>query len=164
MNPLAEIFRYNRWANEVVLGACRELSDTQLDAPMAGADRTSIRRKLLHIVGGQQTFVLRTMGRQHEGELNGQSAWPGFDVLDAIARETSDKLIAIAEALEADTVVTLPYMGRTPRFPLSFFLAHAAEHGSEHRTQIAAALSDLGLASPNLDGWAYAEAAGYGGE
>lgn len=61
-----------------------------------------------------------------------------------------------------DEEVVLPYMGQRPRFPKSFFLAHAAEHGSEHRTQIAAALAELGLASPNLDAWAYAEAAGYG--
>ena len=61
MNPLAEIFRYNRWANEQLLAASQALSDAQLDAPISGADNRPIRVQLMHFVGGQQTFVLRTM-------------------------------------------------------------------------------------------------------
>src|SRR5579885_149235 len=101
-------------------------------------------------------------GRQHESELNRASAWPGWERLIAIARETSEALIAAAAALERDTEVTLLWQGKAYRYPLSFFLTHALEHGVGHRTEITLALARLGVATPDLDGWQFAEAMGYG--
>jgi uncharacterized damage-inducible protein DinB len=120
--PLAAMFRYNRWANLALLEACRTLTAQQLQARLPGGFG-SVREVLLHLVGGQQTFVLRTRGRQHEGELNRSSAWPGWERLIAIARETSDALIASAAALEQDAMVALPWRGKAYCYPLSFFLA-----------------------------------------
>ena len=118
----------------------------------------------MHVVGGQQTSVLRTKGRQHEGELNRGSRWPGFSILREIAVDTSDELIAIAASLGDDEEVDLPYRGKTYRYPKSFFLLHALEHGVEHRTEIKLALALVGIPTPDLDGWFYSEAAGYGHE
>jgi uncharacterized damage-inducible protein DinB len=160
---LAEVFRYNRWANVRLIDACRSLSDEQLDARVPAASGT-VRELLLHVVGGQQTFVLRTMGRQHEGELTRASAWPGFDALREVAERSSDQLVEIAAGLDHDSEVLLPYAGRTFAYPKRFLLAHAAEHGVEHRTEIKLALAQLGVATPDLDGWAYSGAAGYGRE
>lgn len=161
--PLAEMLRYNQWATLRLLEGCRGLSDAQLDATMPGASG-SVRELLLHLVGGQQTFALRTKGRQHEGELHRRSAWPGWDALAEIARSSGDELIAIAEELVADETVVLPYMGKRPTFPKSFFLVHAVEHGVEHRTEIKMALAQQGVETPDLDGWHYAEARGFGVE
>lgn len=160
---LAEVFEYNRWANLRLIDACRALGDEHLDARVPGTSGT-VRELLLHVVGGQQTLVLRTMGRQHEGELNRSSAWPGFDVLRELAERTSDQLVEIAAGLDGDAEVALPYVGRTFRYPKRFFLAHAAEHGVEHRTEIKLALAQLGVQTPDLDGWEYSTAAGYGRE
>src|SRR6185312_8640651 len=102
--PLAEMFRYNAWANRTLLEACRTLTDVQLDARLAGGSG-SVRETLLHLVGGQQTFVLRTRGRQHEGEWNRGSDWPGFDALIDVAQSSSDALLAIAAALDEDDEV-----------------------------------------------------------
>lgn len=161
--PLAEMFRYNRWANLVLLEACGPLPEEQLDARDPGASGP-VRELLMHLVGGQQTFVLRTKGRQHEGELNRTSAFPGFDALTEIATATSDELIAIAEALEEDRELDLPYAGKRYRFPVSFFLLHALEHGVEHRTEIKLSLARLGVETPDLDAWSYAPVAGFGQE
>ncbi|MBO0687421.1 MAG: DinB family protein, partial [Candidatus Dormibacteraeota bacterium] len=103
---LAEMFRYNRWAMSTLLEACRDLSEDQLDAEMQGASGP-VRELLLHLVGGQQTLVLRTKGRQHEGELNRRSAWPGWPALLEAAERSSDELIEIAEGLDADAQVDL---------------------------------------------------------
>jgi uncharacterized damage-inducible protein DinB len=159
----AEMLRYNRWANDALLQACRSLTDEQLDAVMPGVSGT-VRVLLLHIVGGQQTFVLRTQGRQHEGELHRGSTWPGWDTVLDIARTTNDELIGVAESLKPDAEVGLPWLGKTYRFPVRFFLVHAAEHGVEHRTEIKLALAQMGVATPDLDAWSYAEAMGYGVE
>lgn len=159
--PLAESFRYNRWANLRLIDACAGLTDAQLATRVPGTSG-SIAELLTHVVGGQQTFVLRTRGRQHEGELNRQSPWPGIAALREVALATSDELIAIAESLVDDVDVDLPFRGKSYRFPLSFFLTHAIEHGVEHRAEIRVALAHLGLEAPDLDGWAYAQDAGYG--
>ena len=79
---LVEMMRYNAWANDVLLAACRELTDEQLDHRLH-VTSGSTRELLVHIVGGQQTYVLRTMGRQHEGELDRDSEWPGMATLIA---------------------------------------------------------------------------------
>ena len=162
-DPLAAMFRYNRWANLTLLAAGRPLDVVLLDARVPGVSGP-VRELLLHVVGGQQTFVLRTMGRQHEGELSRASAWPGFDRLTEIATRSSDDLIRIAESLEADVDVDLPWMGKTFRFPRSFLLVHALEHGVEHRTEIKLALAQQGVETPDLDAWAYGATAGYGRE
>ena len=161
--PLVEMLRYNKWANLTLLEACRPLADEYLDARIPGISG-SVRVLLTHIVGGQQTFFLRTMGRQHEGELSRTSQWPGFDAILDILSHSSDDLIAIAEALDVDSEVDLPYMGKVYRYPKSFFLVHAIEHGVEHRTEIKIALAQQGIETPDLDGWSYGAVAGYGRE
>ncbi len=160
---LAEMFRYNRWANETLLATCRGLTDDVLDAEMPGISAT-VRVLVMHVVGGQETDILRTMGRQHEGELARWSDWPGWDEVMAIAARTNDELIAIAEAVDVAAQVDLPYQGRTYRFPKVFFLVAALEHGVEHRTEIKVALAQMGVKTPDLDGWFYAQAMGYGDE
>ena len=160
---LVEMMRYNAWANDVLLAACRELTDEQLDHRLDVASG-STRELLVHIVGGQQTYVLRTMGRQHEGELDRDSEWPGMAKLIELATATSGELVSIAERLDPESEVTLPYLGRLYRYPIRFFLVHAAEHGVEHRTEVKLNLADAGFTTPDLDGWEYSEWADYGSE
>jgi uncharacterized damage-inducible protein DinB len=161
--PLALMLRYNKWANTALLEACGALSDEQLDARLEGASG-SVRVLLLHIVGGQQTFVLRTKGRQHEGELSRRSEWPGFETLLDLANRSGDDLISIAEGLEREVDVDLPHLGKRYRYPKSFFLLHALEHGCEHRAEVRLTLAHIGVETADLDGWSYAATAGYGRE
>jgi uncharacterized damage-inducible protein DinB len=160
---LVEMMRYNAWANETLFDACRGLTDEQLDAHLS-VTSGSTRELLIHIVGGQQTFALRTKGRQHEGELDRGSPWPGMSELVELAAGTSDELTAIAEHLDARSETDLPYFGKVYRYPTRFFLVHAAEHGVEHRMEVKLNLAHVGVDTPDLDGWAYGDAAGYGAE
>jgi uncharacterized damage-inducible protein DinB len=160
---LVETFRYNAWANRELFTACRSLSDAQLDRRVTGVSG-SVRELLLHIVGAQQTFILRTKGRQHEGELDRQSAWPGIETLLELATTTSEELITFAEQVQGDEEVDLPFQGKTYRFPQRFFLTHALAHSCEHRTEVKVALAHSGVETPDLDGWSYATAVGYGRE
>ena len=158
-----EMFRYNAWANRRLFEACRSLTAEQLDLRLPGISG-SIRELLMHIAGGQQTFILRTLGRQHEGELERWSDWPGLEPVIEIVNGTSDKLLDIAMHLQNGEEVLLPYQDKRYKFPKRFFLVHAIEHGAEHRTEVKVALSQIGVETPDLDGWNYAESAGYGQE
>lgn len=158
---LVEMFRYNAWANRELFEACRSLTDEQLDTHVPGTSG-SVRELLVHIAGGQQTLILRTKGRQHEGELTRLSDWPGLETLLDVIAGTSAELIPLAETLRGDEEVDLPYQGKTYRFPKRFFLTHAMVHGTEHRTEVKVALAHIGIETPDLDGWPYAAGAGYG--
>jgi uncharacterized damage-inducible protein DinB len=160
---LVEMFRYNTWANRELFEMCRTLTDEQLDTH-SKATSGPIRELLMHIVGGQQTFILRTRGRQNEGELSRWSTWPGMETLIDIVTQTSEALLRIAENLQSGEEVDLPYQGKLYRFPKRFFLLHAIQHGIEHRTELKLALAHIGIKTPDLDGWNYARAAGYGQE
>jgi hypothetical protein len=37
-------------------------------------------------------------------------------------------------------------------------------HSTEHRTEVKVALAQIGVETPDLDGWPYATSAGYGQE
>ena len=141
---LAEMFRYNAWANRELFEACRLLTQEQLDVQIQGISG-SVGELLMHIAGGQQTFILRTKGRQHEGELGRQSDWPRIETVIEIAISTSKELITIAEQLEDNEEVGLSYLSKTYRYPKRFFLAHAMEHSAEHRTEVKIALAHIGI-------------------
>lgn len=160
---LVEMMRYNAWANRILFDACRALSDEQLDGRIA-VTSGSTRELLVHIVGGQQTFVLRTKGRQHEGELSRGSPWPGIATLIELVTDTSKELVSIAEQLDPEREVDLPYQGTVYRYPARFFLVHAAEHGVEHRTEVKLNLAHGGVKTPDLDGWEYGDSANYGAQ
>ena len=160
---MVEMLRYNAWANRALLDACCDLTEDQLQARLPESSG-SVSELLVHIVGGQQTYVLRTQGRQHEGELHRGSAWPGLEELVRIAHRTNEELIEIAERLDAASEVILPYEGTSYRYPKRFFLVHAVEHGVEHRTEVKLNLASIGVITPDLDAWEYGESAGYGEE
>lgn len=159
--PLTGMLHYNAWATNTLVNFCRALTDEQLDARAPGASG-SVRELLVHLVGAQQTNILRTKGRHNEGELARWSAWPGFDVLHEIAEQSGAELLAIAEQADLYAEVELHYQGTVSRWPRSFFLIAAVEHGAEHRTEIKMTLESLGIETPNLDGWWYAAANGIG--
>src|SRR5438045_3483911 len=92
---IVEMLEYDRWATDTLISTCRELPDAVLDVRLPGFSG-SCRELFSHVVGGQQTFLLRTQGRQHEGELDRDSPWPGWDELARIAREAGGGLVAAA--------------------------------------------------------------------
>ncbi len=159
---LAEFFRYNRWANEQIIAACRALTDEQLDAHATGT-HGPIRRTLVHMIDGQRSFLARLDGHAQppDGPL---PRWSGFDAIADLAATTGDALIAAAGSIDEDSEVVLAFMGKRYQYPKIFFLLHAIEHGIEHRTQINVMLPQLGIEHPDLDGWPYAAHAGFGTE
>lgn len=158
---IVELFEYNLWATAALIDGCREAPAELLEARVAGVPDT-VAALFTHLVGGQQTFALRTKSRQHEGELNRRSAFPGWDELARVANESGQVLLEAARTAEPGAEVELHWQGQVSRLPLRFILTHAIEHAAEHRTEIKVALSAQGFPTPDLDGWNYAATRGYG--
>jgi uncharacterized damage-inducible protein DinB len=158
---LVEALRYNKWANQRLLEACHDLTEQQLELRLAAGP---IRELLLHLVGAQEDYVHWTQGRPHESTLTRTSAWPGIGHLVDLADRTSRELIMIAEELDPDSDVRLTHHGSVHVYPKRFLLTSVVEHGVRHRTEITLTLASMGISTPDLDGWAYGRAAGYGAE
>jgi uncharacterized damage-inducible protein DinB len=160
--PLAQIFRHSKWANERIIDACRALPDDKLDTRVFSGPGRSIRETLFHLVAGQCDFLARLNGQSQDPARPRE--WTGFAALTDLAEATGEALITAAESMIEDHDVVVPYAGKQPMFPRSFFLTHAFAHGAQHPTEIVLMLEQLGLPAPNLDGWEYAAAAGFGAD
>lgn len=158
---VVEFFRYNAWANQVLLEACSELSNEELEYAMPGTAGT-LRATLMHLVTSPESFINRIMGGDPGPPARRE--WPGVAGVAAIAKELDGALLALAEAFEAsDTAetVNLTYMQETRSWPRRFFFVHAITHATEHRSQVCMMLTALGKPL-DLDGWNYAAAMEFG--
>lgn len=156
MTLIEDLYRQNEWATLRLIEVCRGLTDEQLEASAEGT-YGSIRRTLLHLVGGEPSYVTRIGGR-YEGPAMVYEPFPGFDLLEYVVRHSANGLIERAHAaLEASWSFETPE-GET--IDAEVVLAQALNHATEHRAHICTVLSTLGIEPPALDGWAWAEATG----
>ncbi len=161
---LTSLFRHNRWANLKLLDFCAGLSDDQLQATAVGT-YGSIRDTLLHIVRAEVDYVNRATGTRPPAlpaALRPLDQFPGFQVLKDAARWADDELSQLAVAARADSIVreTDPQQRVAVEYPLGSLLTQAINHATEHRTQISAIVTQLGIEPPDMAGWAYMEEMG----
>ena len=161
-NPiLARLFRHNRWANEEMVLACRDLTDDQLEKDAVGT-YGRLSQTLVHLARAQGGYLRRLTDWQpgDEHRLEYDDPFPGVERIVEHLRFTGERLIEIAGALPADRVLKFEYEGTPVRLPAWVVLLQAAQHATEHRQQIATALTALGVEPPEPDLWAYWDAVG----
>jgi len=75
-------------------------------------------------------------------------------------RITGAGFIAWSPQVQADDTVQVDWEGTPRDVPKTIILTQAINHATEHRAQIMAILTQLGIQPPELDGWSYFEASG----
>jgi uncharacterized damage-inducible protein DinB len=147
---------YNRWANNLLLGAVEKLDDEQYHKNV-GAYFGSIHATLNHVLVADHVWLARFAGEADP-----------YDTLDDViihdtfadlkeAREKEDgRIIAMVQMMsEADLSATFRF--RTLRKPLveamptSHALAHFFNHHTHHRGQVSVMLTQFGLKTPAMD-------------
>lgn len=160
MDILTELFRHNTMMNRRLLEACRELSPEQLDATTTGTYGT-IGATLVHIANAQVGYAARLLDVGRPDSLP-EDPFPGFEAL-AARFALGDAQLEEAAAAQPDREVEVT--GDDPvgtwRMPVALFLAQAINHGTEHRSQVATILTQLGVEPPDMDGWTYFDASGH---
>lgn len=151
--PLAEdAFEMHAWAIARVLNACAELSPDQLASTAPGAFG-SVMDTLRHLVEGDR-FQLWAAGA---GVPLADASGMGFAELRAFAAENAaawrDYIPSHPDGDEL--IVDVDDSGWKRTATVGLRLAQALQHGIEHRTQICAAMTLLGLATPDLSGWEF---------
>jgi len=156
MNPtdtLTTLFRHNRWANLRLLERCAGLSDEQLDATLLGTFG-SIRDTLQHIVTAERSYLSRiSTGQPYRHPKDA----PPLTLAEMAewARTSGAGLIEWALKVQAGDTVQVDWDGAPRAVPKTILLTQAINHATEHRAQVMAILTQLGIEPPELDGWSY---------
>jgi uncharacterized damage-inducible protein DinB len=154
---ITTLFRHNLWANARLFEVCARLSAEQLNAQIVGT-YGSIRDTLQHTVNAERSYLHRLR--------TGQPYRPPADAppltlseLQESIRLSGEGLVAIASTITAQDRVTVKWDDGTSRsLPCAILLTQAINHATEHRAQIMATLTHIGLEPPELDGWSYFDA------
>ena len=151
-DDFAALYAFNRWANDKMLAACRELSLEQYAAePVPGWP--SVRSTVHHI-------AIVT-----DGWLRGLVDDPGESFPTEEEVPTPDAAAAILERAYRNVDVLLPTLTpetlETPRefrrgersavLPPWVVLRHVVNHTTYHRGQVASKLKRFGVAQPETD-------------
>lgn len=151
MSTLAALFEHNRWANEQVLQACRDLTGEQLATKVEGT-YGGLGDTLAHLVSGETFYVELLTDWSPADHWRRGDPFPGIEPLLARSRDTGARLLAAAESIPPDQPIE-----RDPGewIPASVILVQAIDHGREHRTHAATILTQLGIEPPPMDGWQF---------
>jgi uncharacterized damage-inducible protein DinB len=152
---LTTLFAHNTWANLTLLDFCEGLSDAQLDTTAIGCFGT-IRDTLVHIVGAEVSYVERVNGRLPSQPI-ARDQFPGFAVLKDAVRWAGDELLELAISARKDTRVRQRSPRKLFEYRLASLIAQGLSHSTEHRAQIAAIITQLGIEPPDMSGWKYME-------
>jgi uncharacterized damage-inducible protein DinB len=155
MDLLVEFFRHNGMMNRRLMEACRQLSPEQLGATATGT-YGSIAATLVHIANAQEGYAARLLETERPERLS-EDPFPGFEALaERFVRGDAQLQEAATQAGQDRKVqVTGDDPSGTWWMPVSLFLLQAVNHGTEHRSQVATILTQLGVQPPEMDGWTY---------
>jgi uncharacterized damage-inducible protein DinB len=152
-DAIRTFYAYGTWANARVLAAAARLSHPQLTAT-DGSGYGSIRDTLVHIAAAEWLYLERWRGRS-PSVLWDPAAFPDVaaigDRWTAVESETATFVAGLRED-ELETVVAyVNLQGETWAYPLWQQLLHQANHATQHRSEVAAALTRFGQSPGWLD-------------
>jgi uncharacterized damage-inducible protein DinB len=151
---LADAFGHHTWATLRLIDACSGLTDEQLASSVPGI-YGPILDTMRHVVGADRSYLV----------LLSDGAVPPID------EDTMD-LAALRAVMEADGSVWEGIVtrdidpdvmvtrhrddGSESEAPLGIRFAQVIHHGTDHRSQICTALTNLGVEPPEIDVWDFA--------
>jgi uncharacterized damage-inducible protein DinB len=146
------LFAYDRWANELVFDACRQLSAEQYVAEPAPG-WSSVRATIYHIALVTEGW-LRGLSGEQVTEVPSEQDVPtledarrhlehGYRIFEAVRGSLTPERLA--------TPQTFAGRGRTATLPPWVVLRHLVNHSTYHRGQIASKLKRLGVEPPATD-------------
>lgn len=160
MDLLLEFFRHNTMMNQRLLETCGRLSPEQLAASATGTYGT-VGATLVHVANSQRSYAARVLGTERPERLT-EEPFPGLNALIEQFERGDAELEAAAQASALDRPVEL--VDDDPpavwTMPVGLVLLQAINHGTEHRSQVATILTQLGVEPPRMDGWTYFEESG----
>ena len=153
------VFEYGYWARDRILSQVSQLDHGAYIAD-ARLDYGSIRGTLVHCLEREGTWLARWEGRADQPL--GEEELPTFEALrGAWAREEATMRAFLQRLSDPMLLEVVEYRsthsGRRYAIALWQMMAHLVNHGTQHRSEVALALTQLGHSPGDLDLIVYLE-------
>jgi uncharacterized damage-inducible protein DinB len=147
------LYDYNAWANARILDTAEALTPAQLIAP-GGASFDSVRDTLVHAMGAQWLYLERWQGRSPR-TMPEAAAFPDLRAIrtrwNEIERDTQTFVASLDDARLAADVTYTNTQGVPWTYPLWQQMIHQVNHATQHRSEAAVLLTQLGHSPGWLD-------------
>jgi uncharacterized damage-inducible protein DinB len=159
---LRALYDYNHWATERVLDTAAQLTPEQWLA-LGTAGRGSVRDTLVHLVSAQNRWLAWWDGSHSAEDANrlrlDPTDYPDLAAVRAVWAASDEAIQAFVNGLsdaEAERVFSATLQdGRVFRLALWKMVLHVANHGTQHRSEVAARLTSFGHSPGDLDALRY---------
>lgn len=147
------VYDYGYWARDRILNQVSRLDPGAYIADVK-LDYRSIRGTLVHILEREATWLARWEGRPDQ--LLGEEELLTFETLCKAWSREETKMRAFLQRLSDPMLFEVVEYESTPSgrryaIPLWQMMAHLAHHGTQHRSEVALALMQLGHSPGDLD-------------
>jgi uncharacterized damage-inducible protein DinB len=152
LDQIRALYDYNAWANVRVLGAADGLTDEEFARELEGAG--SLRTILTHVAGSQAVWLERFQGRS-PASLWDASLFPDLATLhdrwDDVERVTREYVATLRDGDLDEIVAYTNFQGERWAYPRWQQMIHQVNHATQHRSEAAVLLTQLGRSPGNLD-------------
>jgi len=147
------LYKYNQWANAKILNAAANVTQEEYLAP-ASFPHGGLRGTLVHALFAEWIWRKRWEGTSPDYRLRPEE-FPTFDSLCTRWAEEEKQLMDFVDGLTDERLNnTFNYMNTSGK-PFTRILwqamAHLVNHGTQHRSEAAAILTQLGHSPGDID-------------
>ena len=147
------LYQYNQWANAKILNAAANVTQEQFVAP-GSFPHGGLRGTLVHALFAEWIWRTRWEGTSPTSRLKPE----GFPTLESLRTrwlEEEKQLMGFVDAVTEERLNNTFEYRNTSGKPFTKILwqvmAHVVNHGTQHRAEAAAILTDLGHSPGDLD-------------
>ena len=152
-DEILTLYQYNAWANARILNAASRVTAEQFHSP-ASFNHGGLRTTLVHTLSAEWIWRKRWEGHAPTSVLPLED-FPSFEALRNRWQEEGKALMTFVDHVsEADLNSPLHYRttgGKPHENLLWHLMAHLVNHGTQHRSEAAAMLTDFGHSPGDID-------------
>ena len=147
------LYKYNHWANTRILNAASNLTPEQFLTPASFPHR-ELRGTLTHALFAEWIWRSRLQGESPTHHLKPED-FPTFDSLRARWREEEKAMNSFVKGLTDENLSSIIQYKTTKGVVMENIfwqvMAHLFNHGTQHRSEAAAILTELGQSPGDID-------------
>jgi uncharacterized damage-inducible protein DinB len=147
------LFQYNQWANARILDAAAHVTQEQFVAP-ASFPHGGLRNTLVHALSAEWIWRTRWDGSSPTSLLKPEQ-FPDFSSLHERWMEEETRLMNFVNEIREERLNSTFDYRNTSGKPFTkvvwHVMAHVVNHGTQHRTEAAAMLTEFGHSPGDID-------------
>ena len=145
-DDFANLYAYNRWANERTAASCRQLTAEEYERKIGGG-WPSVRDTLVHIASATAAWRERFRGKSPSRLLTGADVRGIDEAIALLEKSDADLAQFVLETPPERRIDILAYtnlQGQIKKVPYWAVFRHAVNHSSYHRGQISTMIRSMG--------------------